>query len=143
MIFLWKFFIESDTERDRLLAMKCFKALSLIGATFACLPSEKVEYYKLTVKTPAGQGRIWNFEIHYSWWAIKSSFYLIIQVVKPIQVVAKVTCPWKCSLKETVALKSGSYFSKCWWLYVDDNDWLLTEFQYWWHRLNVGSRRQY
>ena len=62
--------MESDTERDRLLAMKCFKGLSLIGAAFACLPSEKVEYYKLSVQTPAGQGKVWNFEIHVCEWYI-------------------------------------------------------------------------
>ena len=50
--------MESDTQRDRFRAMKCLIAIFLIGATFACLPSEKVEYYKLTVKTPAGQGRV-------------------------------------------------------------------------------------
>ena len=52
--------MESDTKRDRLLAMKCFKASFLIAATFACfsLAPEKVEYYKLTVKTPAGQGMV-------------------------------------------------------------------------------------
>ena len=31
--------------------------------------------------------------------------------------------------------------SRCWWLYVGDKFWLLeTEFQYWWHLLNVGKR---
>ena len=56
--------MESDTKRDRFRTMKCFIAIFLIGASFACLTSEKVEYYKLTVKTPAGQERVWNFEIH-------------------------------------------------------------------------------
>ena len=52
--------MEGDTKRDGLLAMKCFKASFLIAATFACfsLAPEKVEYYKLTVKTPAGQGMV-------------------------------------------------------------------------------------
>ena len=53
-------FMEIDTKRDRLVAMKCFKASLLIAATFACigLPPEVVEYYKLTVKTPEGQGMV-------------------------------------------------------------------------------------
>ena len=63
-------FMEIGTKRDtgyevlywRLLAMKCFKASLLIAATFACIglppEAEKVEYYKLTVKTPEGQGMV-------------------------------------------------------------------------------------
>ena len=52
--------MEIATKRDRLLAMKCFKSSFLIAASLACfsLAPEKVEYYKLTVKTPAGQGMV-------------------------------------------------------------------------------------
>ena len=58
--------MESDTKRDRLLAMKCFKASFLIAATFACfsLAPEKVEYYKLSLSTPEGQGKVSIFMIH-------------------------------------------------------------------------------
>ena len=51
-----------NIKRDRAMEMKFFKGSFLIASAFACfsLTPEKVEYYKLTVNTPAGLGMVSN-----------------------------------------------------------------------------------